>query len=327
MSGIINGILWEWAAITIATLGFYVSFRILRFPDLTVEASYAAGGVGMFLGAFYFKSWIVAVAISMCLGAAAGLATGLVYALNPRGMFRLLASVLVVFGAYSVNFRLLGSETSQGLQNTNHLWNNILAYERQVGLVPHRLIAITLALLIAGALILFVFWLLRTALGTYLRVAGYRREILFVSGHSPVKYTVLGLVIANSLVAIGGNLHSAIYANISLDGGSSTVILDVLAALLLGEILIDSLKVFGDRRSNILAGLAAVGLGTLAYLSTKGVIIHLMSERKGPFGVEYYVYSAADQSIVVAMLIVLIVATQKLLSVHRSNQEEDEDGL
>lgn len=100
--GILIAILRELPAWILVSLGFYIAYRVLKFPDLTVDASFVTGTVGTACAALSWHSSILGMLLAVFLGVTAGLCTGALYLTNPRPAFKLLASVLVLLAFYSV---------------------------------------------------------------------------------------------------------------------------------------------------------------------------------------------------------------------------------
>src|SRR6266568_9022725 len=92
-------------------VGFFVALRVLKFPDLTIEATFVAGGVGAAWGATQYDSSLAGLLVAVMLGAVGGSLTALLYAVHRTPVFKLLASVIVMFSFYSINFRLLGNKS------------------------------------------------------------------------------------------------------------------------------------------------------------------------------------------------------------------------
>jgi putative ABC transport system permease protein len=228
--------------------GVYLSFRILSFPDLTIDGSFALGGaVSATLIALGWGAW-PSLLPACLLGAAAGATTGL---LTTRlGVNGLLASILVMIGLYSVNLRIMG-RSNQPLLGVDVVttWPGEVAGESNLGAIGLFALA---TMLILGALV----WFLHTDLGLALRAAGSNEAMVRALGVDTDHMKVLGLTIANGLIGLSGALIAQFqgFADVNMGLG---MIVSGLAAVVLGESIL--------RPASTAAALVAVTLGSILY--------------------------------------------------------------
>ena len=228
--------------------GVYLSFRVLNFPDLTIDGSFALGGAtSATLIALGWGAWPSLLPAAL-LGAAAGATTGL---LTTRlGINGLLASILVMIGLYSVDLRIMG-RSNQPLLSADLITTlpGQLAGEPNVGAIG--LFAALTALLLA-----LLVWFLRTDLGLALRAAGANESMVRALGVDTDAMKVLGLTIANGLIGLSGALIAQFqgFADVNMGLG---MIVSGLAAVVLGESLL--------RPAGTVAALLAVTLGSVIY--------------------------------------------------------------
>jgi putative ABC transport system permease protein len=233
-----------------AAMGFgvYLSFRILNFPDLTIDGSFALGGAtSATLIALGWGAW-PSLLPALLLGAAAGATTGLLTTrLRVNG---LLASILVMIGLYSVNLRVMG-RSNQPLLGVDVIttWPGELAGEPNLGAIG--LFAVVTGLILAGLV-----WFLNTDLGLGLRAAGSNEAMVRALGVDTDAMKVLGLTVANGLIGLSGGLLAQFqgFADVNMGLG---MIVSGLAAVVLGESVL--------RPVSTAAALAAVTLGSVLY--------------------------------------------------------------
>ena len=187
-----------------AALGFYIAFRVLRYPDLTVDASFIAGTVAAGAAAISCSSTIIGLGFALFLSAFAGAMTGVIYLSNPRPAYKLLSGVLVYLTFYSINYRILGRKTYDQFSDSNTIINRIADFEAQHGLWNFRPITVTVGISIVVGLFFFYRWFLKTSLGLRIRAVGSRPYLVANSRGRVGRYTVLGLVLSNMTVGIGG---------------------------------------------------------------------------------------------------------------------------
>ncbi|MET3599613.1 putative ABC transport system permease protein [Martelella mangrovi] len=225
-----------------------MSFRVLDFPDLTVDGSFPLGaavsaasiinGVDPFLATFF----------GMLAGAAAGFVTGL---LNVRfGIMNLLAGILSMVALFSVNLRIMGRPNLP-------VYGHDTVFSRFESAVDAGLWSNTILLLIiAIGAKLIVDWFLKTEIGLGLRASGENPAMAEAQGIRNGAMTLLGMSIANALCALGGSLFAQMQGVADVTMGVGTIVTG-LAALIIGEAIL-------GRRTVFLATLGCV-IGAIVY--------------------------------------------------------------
>ena len=230
---------------SIVTIGVYVSFRILRFPDLTAEGSF--GLAAMVGGAVLIAtgSPFLGLLASVATGALAGIVTAVLA--NVVRLPTLLASILTMIMCFSVGLLVVG-QPSQTLPDQ---WVLASALSWLQSPIARGIIGagVVVAILIA-AVILF----LRTGAGFVLRARGENPDLTRELRHSLVAWDIVGLALANGIVGLSAALFSqrSGYGSINMGRG---VAIYALAAIMLGE------TIFPSR--TMLASMLACVAGTL----------------------------------------------------------------
>ncbi|GAB2174815.1 ABC transporter permease [Dongia sp. agr-C8] len=216
----------------LVALGVFLSFRVLNFPDLTVDGSFP-------LGASVAATLIVAgvdpfaaTAVAIAAGAGAGLVTAF---LNLRfGILHLLASILTMIALYSINLRIMG-RPNVALLGTD----TILTPFQGLGLAN-----LYLKPLLAGVVLLVVGVLLtrflHSAYGLSMRATGSNPRMARAQGIDTKMTTYIGMAISNALVALAGALFAQMNGFADVTIGTGTIVVG-LAAVILGE------AIFGAR--------------------------------------------------------------------------------
>jgi len=222
--------LYEGLAFGFVTIGIYLTFRVLAFPDLTVDGSFALGAsvaaVLIVNGVNPFLATLAALGAGLC----AGLATSL---LNTKLKIpALLAGILMMVGLYSINLRVMGRSNLPLLRETTIF---VLA-SRLLGLETR----LENQLVVAGVLAVIVFfilnWFLRTEIGLALRATGDNEQMVRGAGVDTDKTTILGVSIANGLVAFSGGVVAQGQAFADVGMGVGMIIMG-LASVIIGEAL------------------------------------------------------------------------------------------
>lgn len=219
----------------LVAMGVFLSFRVLQFPDLTVDGSFPLGaavaatlivtGTGPFISTF-----VAAIA-----GALAGLVTAW---LNVRlRILHLLASILVMIALYSVNLRIMGKPNVPLLGE-----ETVFTPLEGLGLPSYILLPACLLIVVIIAKLLLD-WFLSSEIGLAMRATGVNKRMAEAQGINTGRVTLLGMAISNAFVAFAGALfaQSQGAADVTLGVG---VIVVGLAAVIGGEALISPKTLF-----------------------------------------------------------------------------------
>lgn len=208
------------------SLGVYLSFRVLKFPDLTVDGSFPLGAaVVATLITQGVNPWL-ATAVAMIAGALAGLCTAI---LSVRfNILNLLASILTMIALYSINLRIMGRPNIP-------LLNQPTLFDGLETLVP-----IWVILLVGlGLTKLAMDFFLTSDLGLAMRATGMNPVMARAQGIDTDRLILLGMALSNALAALSGALFAQVngFADVAL--GVGTVVIG-LATVILGEAIFPS---------------------------------------------------------------------------------------
>ncbi|WP_139193827.1 ABC transporter permease [Anaerobacillus alkalidiazotrophicus] len=229
-------------------LGVYLTFRILDFPDLTVDGSFVTGAGVAAIMVINGYSPIIATIGAVVAGFIAGCVTGILHTkgkINP-----LLSGILMMIALYSINLRIMGrpnlpllNETTLIKQITNfwqnlgfdQFFNGILAF-LGVSHMPR-----TWAVIFAGLIITFIAKLLldqflKTEVGLALRATGDNKKMIRSFSANTDYLIIVGLGISNGLVALSGALIAQHGGFADLGMGIGMIIIG-LASVIIGEAL------------------------------------------------------------------------------------------
>jgi len=210
-------------------LGVYITYRILDFPDLTVDGSFATGGaIAAVMITHGYAPWMAGIG-AFAGGLAAGAVTGL---LHTKGKINgLLSGILMMIALYSINIRIMGVP-NVGLGEKTPFFSIDSAYGR-------------IGLIVAGVFLLKLLLdaFLRTDIGLALRATGDNERMIRSFGANTETTKVIGISLSNGLVALSGALvtQKSGFADISMGIG---MIVIGLASVIIGEAIIGSRKVF-----------------------------------------------------------------------------------
>lgn len=215
----------------LVALGVLISFRILRFPDLTVDGSFPLGGaVAATLISQGFDPF-TSTLIATLIGACAGLVTGW---LNVRlKIMDLLASILMMIALYSINLRIMGRPNVPLI--TEPTVFSILQPSMLSDYVARPLILIGVVLLAKFGLD----WFFGTQKGLAMRATGSNARMARSQGVATGSMILLGMAISNALVALAGALFAQSQGGADISMGIGTIVIG-LAAVIVGESILPS---------------------------------------------------------------------------------------
>jgi len=294
------------------SLGFYLAYRGLKFPDLTVDVSFLAGMAATGCAAITWESSLAGLFLAIVLGATAGAITTLIYLTNPRPAYKLLAGLLVVFGYYSVNYRVLGHRTYAVLTQQHTFMNALTDYEKSVGWESIGVISLAIGFGLLAAQVCALAWFLRTRLGLAIRAVGSNPRVVRSSSGAKGLYLLLGLAMSNTIVALGGWLYASLNktANIAVFG----TVIHALAAAIIGEVLVERMPKIKDRRSSAWALLLAPLIGAMIYQTVRACIMYAVCHEYMSVDRSTYSISQQDINTLVAVGIIVVVIGVRFLA-------------
>jgi len=233
-------------AFGIAALGVFLTYRILKFPDLTVDGSFVTGAAiaSLLLVNHGFDPFTVLL-IAFAAGGLAGVITGLLN--TALGITNLLSGVLTMIMLYSINLRIMG-RPNLSLLRVDTATRVIERVWEPLGIASVFAFIALLTLLVK----LLVDAFLKTELGFALRATGDSEQMITAQGVNTKTMKVLGLALSNGLVALSGALVAQ-YSGFADIGMGIGMIVTGLAAVIIGGTLIRSTRV-GWMTTSVLVG-------------------------------------------------------------------------
>lgn len=264
----------------LVAIGVYLTFRVLDFPDLSVDGTFPLGAA---VAATLITSGVnahLATLAALASGLLAGCITGL---LNTRlRISALLSGILMMVGLYSINLRIMGRPNLSLIrENTVFDWAEGL----------FGLSGIGLSIVVAGvaALIVFLFlnWFLRTDIGLALRATGDNEQMVRSLGVDTNWMILLGCSLGNGMIALAGALVAQNQGSADILMGQGMIVIG-LASVIIGE------GIFRPRR--ILGILGACFGGAFVYRLFMTLALYSPILR------------ASDLKLITAMLVVIALA-------------------
>lgn len=269
----------------LVALGVLISFRILRFPDLTVDGSFPLGGA--VAATLIASGWdpFVATLVATAAGALAGLVTGW---LNIRlRIMDLLASILVMTALYSINLRIMGRP------NVPLITEPTVFSVLQIETMPEHIFRPLLLLAVVVIAKFVVDWFFATQTGLAIRATGANPRMARAQGVHTGWMTLCGMALSNALVGLAGALFAQTQGGADISMGVGTIVIG-LAAVIVGESILPA-------RRLVLTTLAVI-LGALIYRLF--IALALNSDTLG--------LQAADLNLVTAVLVTVALVLPML---------------
>ena len=249
---IAEGLIWGLMAI-----GVYISYKILDIADLTVDGSICTGAcVCAVLLGFGVNPWL-SILVAFAAGALAGIVTGLLH--TALGIPSILAGILTQLMLYSVNLMILGGKSLMAIDpRANALLVNM----------SNNHSSILCAGLIVAVVILVLRLFFYTEVGLTLKSTGDNPDMSRAQGVNVKFNQVLGLAIANGIVALAGALLAQYKGSANINDGKGAIVIG-LAAIFIG--LSVSLKI----KPNFVTSLIGVIGGGIVYYIVYNFVILL----------------------------------------------------
>lgn len=238
----------------IMALGMYITYKILDFPDMTVDGSFPFGAS---LSAVLISQGMnpyLTLLLSFAAGLMAGTITGLIHVkLKVRDI---LASIIMMTALYSVNLRIAG-KANLPIYNYDNIYNNSLTNHLLGGaLSPYKNLIIIAIIVVIVKCVLD--WYLKTKSGYLLKAVGDNETLVTSMGIDKGKIKILGLAIANGLVSLSGSMFAQQQRFFDASMGVGTAVIG-LASVIIGTALFGQISVFGFSISVILGSILYKG--------------------------------------------------------------------
>lgn len=219
----------------LVALGVLISFRILNFPDLSVDGTFPLGGAVAAILISKGSNPFLATAAATAAGALAGLATGL---LNVRlKIMDLLAGILMMTALYSINLRIMGRP------NVPLIAEPTVFTQLMPQVAPDYIerVIILVVVVVVAKLLLDAY--LATQRGLAMRATGVNPRMASAQGINTDQAKLVGLAISNALVSLGGALFAQTQGGSDISMGIGTIVIG-LAAVIIGENVLPARRMF-----------------------------------------------------------------------------------
>lgn len=270
----------------ILALGVYITYKILDFPDLTVDRSFPLGGA---VGAALITKGIspfLALLLAFLAGALAGMLTGLIHV---KGKVRdLLAGIIMMTALWTVNLRIAGTANVPLFSQKTIFKNNLIDRMFPGTLKNYATLALIFVIAVGAKLLLDLYF--GTKSGFLLRAAGDNDKLVTSLAKDAGNVKIIGLAIANGLVALAGCVFCQEERVFEISMGTGAMVIG-LASVIIGTSLF--------RKLSFLKTTTTVFFGAVIYKLCVGIAIKNFEPR--------------DMKLITAVLflVILLISTER----------------
>lgn len=219
--------------------GVYITYKILDFPDLTVDGSFPLGAAVTAVMLVKGVNPFVTLLAALFIGAVAGFVTGFIHV--KLGVRDLLAGIITMTALFSINLQIAGSNLAiERSIDTIFTSGPIMAIMGNSSLIYRKFVV---ALVLAVVVKLILDWYLKTKSGLLLRAVGDNATLVTTLAKDKGNVKLLGLIIANALVALSGAVVCQEQRAFSSTMGTGQMVFG-LAAVIIGTTLFRKLSFF-----------------------------------------------------------------------------------
>lgn len=299
MTTIIFGILEEGLVYTIMALGVYITYKILDFPDLSVDGTFPLGaavtaaGIANGLPFIGTISPVAALFISFAVGALAGCITGLIHVkLKVRD---LLSGIIVMTALYSINLRIAGKANLPIFSKETIFSNSFLSAHVPEAASPFIVTIILFVIVMICKVLLDAY--LQTRSGYLLRAVGDNDVLVTSLAKDKGLVKIVGLAIANGFAALAGSVYCQQKGFFEISIGTGTMVIG-LANVIIGTQLLN--------RIGFIRSTTAVIIGSIVYKACVSIALLLNDLHIAGLNLSIPV-TASDLKLITSVLFLIIL--------------------
>lgn len=213
----------------ILALGVYITYKILDFPDLTVDGSFPLGAAVTAALITRGMNPYLTLPVSFLAGVLAGVCTGLIHV--KCKVRDLLSGIIMMTALWTVNLYIAGTANVPLFSRDSIFKNDFL-----IGIVPESMksyvmLIIVLILAVVCKIILDLY--MNTKSGYLLRAVGDNETVVTALAKDQGNVKILGLAIANGLVSLAGCVFAQEERVFEISMGTGAIVIG-LASVIIG---------------------------------------------------------------------------------------------
>ena len=263
------GLIWG-----IMAIGLFITYKVLELSDLTVDGSFCTGGaVCIVMMAMGYPTWL-AMVCAFLAGMITGAITGFLH--TTCKIPAILAGILTQLALWTINMIIMGLEKGELIstltipaRNSKPLVSALFLTTALDGTKPVYLYPPLVLGIITVCVICVLYWFFGTERGASLRATGANEHMARAQGINTNANKMIGLMLANGLVALSGSLFAQYNGNAEINMGRGAIVIG-LAAIIIGDVL------FGRLFKNFALKLLAVSFGAIIYYLVIQAVLTLL---------------------------------------------------
>ncbi len=269
----------------LVAFSIFLSFRVLDFPDLTVDGSFPLGAAVVAVCIINGINPWVATFLAIFAGMFAGAVTAF---LNVKlGILNLLASILVMTALYSINLRIMGSPNVALLGD-----ETVLTFWETFN-VPYFIVPVILFAVVVLVVFVLTLTFMKSEIGLAMRATGANPNMAKAQGIATGAMVILGVAIANGMTALAGALFAQSQGSADVTMGVGVIVIG-LASLIGGEALLTP--------KTILRALIGCVIGAIVYRLAIALALNA----------DFIGLKAQDLNLITAFLVTLAIVLPKM---------------
>jgi putative ABC transport system permease protein len=260
-----QGLIWG-----IMAIGLYITYKVLELSDLTVDGSFCTGGAVCVMAMLAGCNVFVAMLLAIIAGMIAGAVTGFFH--TKCGIPAILAGILTQLGLWSVNLAIMDMSATQRLDVSKFNLLVSLRFLKEVakGKKPFYMHPILVVAVVTAVLVGILYWFFGTEKGSSIRATGCNERMARAQGINTNANKMLGLMLANGMVALSGALLSQYQGFAEINMGRGAIVIG-LASIIIGDVI------FGKIFRNFALKLTSVSLGAIIYYIVVQFVISVLN--------------------------------------------------
>lgn len=293
------GIMEEGLTYAIMALGVYITYKILDFPDLSVDGTFPLGGAVTVVLIIAGVNPVLTLFIAFFIGAVAGILTGLIHVkLKVRD---LLSGIIMMTALYSLNLRIAGKANVPIFSKQTIFENSF--FDSFVPEFFQQFLVTTILLVIVLIMKLLLDLYLKTKSGYLLRAVGDNDVLVTSLAKDKGTVKIIGLAIANAFVALSGSIYAQKSGFFEISTGTGTIVIGLASVIIGTNIFKKTPWIKANRffkKGITVKATTAVILGSLIYKACVATAIRLGME-------------ASDLKLIIAVLFlgILVISSER----------------
>ena len=259
MEQLIIGVFEQGFIYAIMALGVYITYKILDFPDLSVDSTFPLGAAITSVIVSSGKNPFLALLAATAAGAVAGIVTGIIHV--KFKVRDLLSGIIVMTGLYTINLRIVGQNNVPLFNYDSVFDNDFINGIFPEALAPYKTVIMIFIIMIIAKVLLDLY--LKTKSGYLLRAVGDNATIVTSLAKDSGFVKIVGLAISNGLVALAGSVMCQQQRFFEISMGTGTIVIG-LASVIIGT------NVF---KGNLIKATTAVVIGSVIYKACVAIAI------------------------------------------------------